>query len=60
MEMMNSAIETVVDLVSPETHPLAGKAKDVAAGAVLVCAVITAIVGTMIFGPKLWTLFLKI
>ena len=37
-EMFNTAIETVVDLVSPEYHPLAKIAKDVAAGAVLVCA----------------------
>lgn len=36
LEAVNTAIETVVDLVSPEFHPLAKKAKDVAAGAVLI------------------------
>jgi diacylglycerol kinase (ATP) len=53
MEMMNSAIENVVDLASPEIHPLAAKAKDVAAGAVLICAFIAAMVGLLIFGPKI-------
>ena len=37
-ESLNTAIETVVDLVSPEYHPLAGRAKDIAAGAVLLAA----------------------
>jgi undecaprenol kinase len=37
-ELANSAIESVVDLVSPEDHPLAKRAKDVAAAAVLVAA----------------------
>jgi diacylglycerol kinase (ATP) len=54
MEMMNSAIENVVDLASPELHPLAAKAKDVAAGGVLVCALTAAIAGLMIFVPKIW------
>jgi diacylglycerol kinase len=56
MEMMNSALETVVNLVSPEQHPLAAKAKDVAAGAVLICAIISATVGIIIFGPKIFDL----
>ncbi|HLP06494.1 MAG TPA: diacylglycerol kinase family protein [Paludibacter sp.] len=51
-EMVNTAIELTVDLVSPEFDPLAGKAKDVAAGAVLVCSIISAIVGLLIFVPK--------
>lgn len=55
-EMFNTAIEKVVDLVSPEYHPLAGKAKDVAAGAVLICAIFAAIVGLLIFVPKGWHL----
>ena len=37
-ESLNTAIETVVDLVSPEYHPLAGRAKDIAAGGVLLAA----------------------
>jgi len=48
-EMFNTAIETVVDLISPEYHPLAKIAKDVAAGAVLVCAVGAVAVGILIF-----------
>jgi diacylglycerol kinase len=57
-EMMNTAVETVVDLVSPDFHPLAGKAKDIAAGAVLICAVISIIVGLLIFIPKIYELLL--
>lgn len=45
MEMLNTAVETLVDLASPERHPLAKIAKDVAAGAVLVCAVVSIAVG---------------
>ena len=52
MEMMNTAIENVVDLASPKLHPLAGKAKDIAAGAVLICAIISVIIGLLIFVPK--------
>lgn len=48
-ELMNTAIETVVDLVSPEYHPLAGKAKDIAAAAVWVLSVFAAIVGIALF-----------
>jgi len=48
-ELLNSAIENIVDLVSPEHHPLAGKAKDIAAGAVLVSAICTVIVSLFIF-----------
>ena len=47
-ELMNTAVETVVDLVSPEFHPLAGRAKDIAA-AVWVLSVIVAIVGVLVF-----------
>jgi len=53
MEMMNTAIENVVDLASPEKHPLAAKAKDIAAGAVLICAGISVVVGIIIFLPKI-------
>ncbi len=58
-ELFNTAIESIVDLVSPEIHPLAGRAKDVAAGAVLVSAIFTAIVGLFIFIPKLYILVMK-
>lgn len=47
-ELMNAALETVVDLVSPEEHPLAKRAKDVAAGAVLVAAAGAAAVGVLV------------
>jgi undecaprenol kinase len=51
-EMFNTAIEKVVDLVSPNYHPLAKAAKDIAAGAVLVIAVMSVIIGILIFIPK--------
>lgn len=52
-EGLNTAIETLTDLVSPESHPLAGRAKDVAAGAVL-CAALTAfVIGAVVFLPRL-------
>ena len=51
-ELMNTAIEAVVDLVSPDYHELAGKAKDVGAAAVLVAAITSAIIGLIIFVPK--------
>ena len=50
-ELMNTAIETLTDLASPAYHPLAGKAKDVAAGAVLLAALGAAVVGALVFGP---------
>ena len=52
-EALNTAIEFVVDLVSPDRHPLAAKAKDVAAGAVLVAAIGAAVVGAIVFGPHI-------
>jgi len=57
-EMLNTAIENLVDLASPQKHVLAGKAKDIAAGAVLVAAIVAAIVGLIIFLPKVWNLIL--
>ena len=52
-EALNTAIEFLVDLASPELHPLAAKAKDVAAGAVLVAAIGSLIVGILVFGPHI-------
>ena len=52
-EIFNSAIEVLTDLVSPEQNPKAGLAKDMAAGAVLVSAITAAIIGLIIFVPKL-------
>ena len=51
-EMINTAIESVVNLASPEIHPLAKQAKDIAAGAVLVFATASVIIGLLIFLPK--------
>lgn len=50
-EAFNTAIEFVTDLASPEPHPLAGSAKDVAAGAVLITSAAAALVGSAIFAP---------
>ena len=55
-EGLNTAIETLTDLVSPEAHPLAGQAKDIAAGAVLCAAIAAAVVGAIVFLPKLLAL----
>lgn len=52
LELGNTAIEAVVDLVTEEKRPLAKKAKDAAAGAVLVAAINAAIAGLIIFLPK--------
>lgn len=52
-ELMNTAIEALTDLASPEYHVLAGKAKDVAAGAVLLAAFGAVVVGALVFGPHL-------
>ena len=52
-EMINTAVETVVDLASENYHPLARIAKDVAAGAVLLSSVNAVITAILIFGPKL-------
>jgi diacylglycerol kinase (ATP) len=54
-EFLNTAIEAVVDLASPEKHPLAKVGKDVGAGAVLIAAIAAVWVGLLILGPHLWT-----
>jgi undecaprenol kinase len=48
-ELLNTAIEATVDLISPEIHPLAKRAKDTAAGAVLLTAVFAVLVGVYVF-----------
>jgi len=53
-ELLNSSLEVVVDMVSPDYHPLAKRAKDVAAGAVLLAAMVAVVVGLLILGPPLW------
>jgi undecaprenol kinase/diacylglycerol kinase (ATP) len=52
-EMLNTAIEAIVDLLSPEFHPLAKVAKDVGAGMVLILAIVSVISGVLIYGSAL-------
>lgn len=56
-ELINTSLESVVNLVSPQLHPLAKKAKDAAAGAVLVLSIGSLVVGWFIFGIKIQSLF---
>ncbi len=53
LEMINTVVEALVDLVTDRFHPLAKIAKDVAAGAVLVSAIFAVGVGLVLFGPRL-------
>ena len=53
LEHVNTAVEAVVDMVTEEYHPLAKIAKDTAAGAVLIAAIMAAIAGGIIFLPKI-------
>ena len=48
-ELMNTAVETLVNLVEPRHNPLAGKAKDIAAGAVLIAAITAVVIGLIVF-----------
>lgn len=52
-EALNTALEFLTDLASPDFHPLAAKAKDIAAGGVLVTAMGSVVIGILIFGPYL-------
>lgn len=58
-EMFNTVMELCVDLASPDYHPLAKTAKDVAAGAVLLSAIMAIIIALFIFGPHLWALIFR-
>ena len=55
-EMFNTVFELCVDLASPDYHPLAKIAKDVAAGAVLLSAMLSIVIGIFVFVPHLWGL----
>lgn len=57
LEILNTAIETLVDLYTEEYHHLAKVAKDTAAGAVMVAAIMSICVGLIIFLPKILNLF---
>lgn len=52
LELVNTAIERAVDMVTKDYHPLAEKAKDVAAGAVLTASIAAVIVGICLFVPR--------
>ncbi len=60
MECINTAIEIVVDMVSPKYNEAAGRAKDIAAGGVLACAIGAAVAGLFIFLPKLFELIISV
>lgn len=56
LEAVNTAIEAVVDLASPQIHPLAKIAKDAAAGAMVLVVIGSILVALAVFGPRLWAL----
>jgi diacylglycerol kinase len=51
LEMVNTALENLVDLVTMKRNPLAGKIKDIGAGAVLLVSILSLVIGWLIFGP---------
>jgi diacylglycerol kinase (ATP) len=53
-ESLNTAFEALCDIASPAMHPLVERAKDIAAGAVLITAVGALVTGVLIFGPRLF------
>ena len=53
-ESLNTAFEFLCDVTSPEFHPLVEKAKDVAAGAVLITSIGATAIGLLVFAPYLW------
>ncbi len=55
-EALNTAFESLCDVAAPEFHPLVERAKDVAAGAVLITAAAAAIIGAVVFGPRVLSL----
>lgn len=57
LELVNTAVEAAVDLCTEDRRPLAKKAKDAAAGAVLIAAIFAAVIGLMIFIPRLLGVF---
>jgi diacylglycerol kinase len=58
-EFLNTALEAVVDLASPQHHPLARVGKDVGAAAVMIAAGASVLVGLLILGPPLWEKILE-
>lgn len=61
MEIINTAFENVVDMVTDfHFHPIGKKVKDMAAGAVLVTAIFAVVVGMILFIPKIWALVMAL
>jgi diacylglycerol kinase len=58
-EILNSAIELIVDRISLETHPLSKAAKDTAAAAVVAAVLMSGLCWTVIAGPVAWALLTK-
>ena len=56
-EIFNTAVEYLVDLVSPEYKKKAGQVKDLLAGGVLICAITAAVIGIIIFLPRIKAIF---
>ncbi len=56
LEMINSAIERIMDFLSPDRHTIVGQIKDITAGSVLVAAITSAVIGAIIFLPKIMNL----
>ena len=57
LELINTVLENLVNIVSPNFNEYAKKAKDISAAAVLVSAILSVVVGVVLFGPKLVSLF---
>jgi diacylglycerol kinase len=58
-EMFNTVFELCVDLASPQYHPLAKRAKDMAAGAVLLSAILAVVIGLFVLGPHVWNVIFR-
>jgi diacylglycerol kinase (ATP) len=59
-EAFNTALEQLSDAVSPQEHPLVGQAKDIAAGAVLLSAFVAAIIGFIVFAPRVMAALFRV
>jgi diacylglycerol kinase len=55
-EGLNTALETTIDVLHPEIHPMIGRAKDMAAGATLSASIVAIIVGLYIFAPHVMSI----
>lgn len=53
-ELFNTALEWLADAAHPQPHPLVGRAKDAAAGAVLIATLAAVVIGLLVLGPALW------